>query len=35
MKNSMLNMGRRAAIENQLGILQSYTLFRKALENLG
>jgi capsular exopolysaccharide synthesis family protein len=34
MKNSVLNMGRRAAIENQLGILQSYTLFRKALENL-
>jgi tyrosine-protein kinase Etk/Wzc len=32
--NPMLNMGKRAGIENQLGILKSYTLFRKALDNL-
>ncbi len=32
--NPMLNMGKRAGIENQLGILRSYTLFRKALDNL-
>jgi len=32
--NPMLTMGKRTSIENQIGILKSYTLFRKALDNL-
>lgn len=34
LQNPMLGLGKRAGIENQLGILKSYTLFRKALDNL-
>jgi tyrosine-protein kinase Etk/Wzc len=34
LNNPMLNMGKRAGIENQLGILRSYSMFRKALDNL-
>ncbi|WP_319502705.1 polysaccharide biosynthesis tyrosine autokinase [uncultured Draconibacterium sp.] len=32
--NSVSNFGKKANIENKIGILQSYTLYRKALENL-
>jgi tyrosine-protein kinase Etk/Wzc len=34
MNNPIMNMGKRVSIENQLGILKSYSLFRQALENL-
>lgn len=32
--NPIMNMGKKSNIENQLGILQSYTLYQKALNNL-
>ncbi|QGY43912.1 polysaccharide biosynthesis tyrosine autokinase [Maribellus comscasis] len=32
--NPIMNMGKKTNIENQLGILQSYTLYQKALKNL-
>ncbi|AHW62268.1 capsular exopolysaccharide family [Draconibacterium orientale] len=33
--NPMKGMGKKANIENKIGILRSYTLYRKALRNLG
>ena len=32
--NPMMSMGKKTNIENKIGILQSYTLFRKAISNL-
>lgn len=32
--NPMMAMGKKTNVENQIGILQSYTLYKKALDNL-
>ncbi|MCG6190252.1 GumC family protein [Maribellus maritimus] len=34
MDNPLMSMGKKSNIENQIGILQSYTLYQKALQNL-